>query len=73
MLAEFTRTESDTGWTAEEVEARLVEAIEVILRTTKRPGPKLPGSAHPPIALTEVEAFPVHPRRTRDALARRRL
>ncbi len=57
MLAELTRTESDTGWTAEEVEARLVEAIEVILRTTKRPGPKLPGSAHPPIALTEVERF----------------
>ncbi len=48
---------SPDEWTPELVEARLVEAIEVIVRTTKRPGPKRPGGSHPALALTEAERW----------------
>ena len=45
--ADYDSAPRPDAWTAEHVEVRLVEALTTIMRTTKRPGPKGAGNAHP--------------------------
>lgn len=45
--ADYAAAPIPQAWTAEHVELRLVEALQTIVRTTTRPGPRRPGGAHP--------------------------